>query len=328
VALAGQVRQRGAGYLIVYCNFMPDAALRAAGRVARVAVGIYVAGGLWAAMADPGDALDTKGGGVDVSYVIHAQAAINEGRLSEAIAYCDKAIAAHPAFIRAHFDRGRALLAAGRFAEPVVEFNTVIAAHPEYAMVYEFRGQAYLLQGKTDEAITDLNAAVSARVGVGPVRYADILLVRSLAWELAGRPEPAVADLEHGMKAINGNTFSDYHLLNDRCYIAAVAGLLDSAEESCEDSVARHARNEEVYDSFGLMDLKKHAWDKAIADYTQSLYYRPNLTYSLYGRGVAKRAKGDAAGAAADMAAAEANEPRIGEIMTRLGVSSAAPGGK
>jgi hypothetical protein len=69
-----------------------------------------------------------------------------------------------------------------------------------------------------------------------------------------------------------------------------------------------------------MVNLMTHNWDQAIADYTQALYYRPDLTTSLYGRGLAKRAKGDSAGAAADIAAAQQNEPHIADIMARLGL--------
>ena len=129
-------------------------------------------------------------------------------------------------------------------------------------------------------------------------------------------------DFDEAMKAVNGDFFNNYRMLNNRCYSAAVAGLLDSAQESCDASIQLHERNESVYDSRGLVDLKSGHWDAAIADYTKALYYRPEYALALYGRGLAKRAKGDAAGAAADMATAEKSEPAIAAIMTRLGVPS------
>jgi len=68
--------------------------------------------------------------------------------------------------------------------------------------------------------------------------------------------------------------------------------------------------------------LKSGHWDAAIADYNRSLYYRPEFTFALYGRGIAKRAKGDTAGAAADFADAQKNEPEIAAIMQRLTATS------
>jgi hypothetical protein len=59
-----------------------------------------------------------------------------------------------------------------------------------------------------------------------------------------------------------------------------------------------------VYDSRGFVELKRGLLDQAVSDYTKSLYYRPELSTSLYGRAVSRRARGDSAGAAADMKAA------------------------
>ena len=69
-----------------------------------------------------------------------------------------------------------------------------------------------------------------------------------------------------------------------------------------------------------LVYFKMRQWDKAIADYDRALRARPDLTLSLYGRGVARHAKGDRAGGDADIASATQGEPDIANVMTRLGV--------
>ena len=270
--------------------------------------------------ADPGDALDTGAGGIARRFRLHGLQSMENGRLTEAISYFDRAIALYPAFIRAHFDRARALLASGQNAAAIDEFTTVIAAHPEYPMVYSLRAEARLRAGDPTQAIADCNAAFKAPVGVGSIRGSFIFTIRSLAYEKLGRGAEAAADFADSMKVDNGDTFHDYKLLNSRCYVAAVVGLLESAQEACDESIARESRNIDVYDSRGFLDLKTQSWDRAIADYTQSLYYRPNLSYSLYGRALARRAKGDTAGAATDMQQATDAEPRIAAIMARLGV--------
>ena len=60
--------------------------------------------------------------------------------------------------------------------------------------------------------------------------------------------------------------------------------------------------------------------DKAIADYDAALRIRPKHANSLYGRGVAKRQKGDEAGGEADFAEAQAIRPSIVDEMSRYGV--------
>jgi tetratricopeptide (TPR) repeat protein len=59
--------------------------------------------------------------------------------------------------------------------------------------------------------------------------------------------------------------------------------------------------------------------DAAVADYDSALKYNPKRTIALYGRGLARRAKGDRTGGDADIAAARAIQPDIAEaILSRV----------
>jgi hypothetical protein len=60
--------------------------------------------------------------------------------------------------------------------------------------------------------------------------------------------------------------------------------------------------------------------DDAIKDYDAALKADPKIAESLYGRGIAKVRKGDAAGGNGDIAAAKALNPGIADMMDRLGV--------
>jgi hypothetical protein len=69
-----------------------------------------------------------------------------------------------------------------------------------------------------------------------------------------------------------------------------------------------------------LTYLKIGQWDSAIQDYSSALQHEPRLASSLYGRGLAKRKKGDAAAGKADMTAATAIDPNIASDFARYGV--------
>jgi tetratricopeptide (TPR) repeat protein len=60
--------------------------------------------------------------------------------------------------------------------------------------------------------------------------------------------------------------------------------------------------------------------DAAIADYDAALRIDPKIANALYGRGAAKRLKGDTAGSEADVAAAQAIKPNVADEMARYGV--------
>ena len=64
--------------------------------------------------------------------------------------------------------------------------------------------------------------------------------------------------------------------------------------------------------------LRRH--DAAIADYDVALKLNPKLAGSLYGRGLAKRRTGDAAGAEADIAAATALQANVAARFAGYGV--------
>ena len=69
-----------------------------------------------------------------------------------------------------------------------------------------------------------------------------------------------------------------------------------------------------------MVYLKLGEIDKALADYEAALAVNPRFANSLYGRGTVKQKKGDATGAAADMAAAAAVLPNIAQIWSTYGV--------
>jgi hypothetical protein len=58
----------------------------------------------------------------------------------------------------------------------------------------------------------------------------------------------------------------------------------------------------------------------ATADYDAALRINPRDPYSLFGRGIAKRMKGDLSGGDADIASAKETNTNIGEEMAKLGV--------
>jgi tetratricopeptide (TPR) repeat protein len=66
--------------------------------------------------------------------------------------------------------------------------------------------------------------------------------------------------------------------------------------------------------------MKMGLFDTAIDDYNSALRLDPKLASALYGRGLAKRKKGDKLGSDADMSAAKKIHAMIGEDFARYGV--------
>ena len=73
-------------------------------------------------------------------------------------------------------------------------------------------------------------------------------------------------------------------------------------------------------DSRGFVQLRLGKYDEAIADYDAALQIDPNKVASLYGRGMAKRRKGDYAAGNIDIAAAKAKKPTVTAEFARYGL--------
>jgi hypothetical protein len=139
---------------------------------------------------------------------------------------------------------------------------------------------------------------------------------RSITEQLQHQDVASLNDMEQMMKL---ETDHPYYILAKYCDVAGSAGLLDSAELTCGESIENNSHDIGQFDTLGLVHLRMKAWDKALADYNTALAKRPDLTVSLYGRGICRRARGDIAGGDADIAAATRDEPDIANIMRRLG---------
>ena len=269
------------------------------------------------------DELDTGCGGIALRHVMHSLHETHEGRVTSALAYAHAALAVYPHCISAYSALGQAHLESADNDAAVMDFTHVVNAYREYPVPYFDRGLAYLHGRHPLEAIADFNRAIKSKLFIAKFDAASMLARRSIALEMIGQNDLALADFTTAMKNIDSTT-GDYDVLDEHCFIATVVGLLDMAQLSCDESIARHSRNIRIYNARGYLDLKRGNWDQAIADYTQSLYDRSEFSESLYGRAIARQAKGDLAGAATDFQKAVAAEPKIASIMARYGIHARA----
>jgi tetratricopeptide (TPR) repeat protein len=277
------------------------------------------------AAAGPAPAYDSGGSGITYRYLEDGERAAYHGRYTEAIAQASKAITVMPDFAVAYVYRAVFYMDSGRFQDAESDLKRVAAMHPDAREVPLIRAQIAIETRQPAAAMAALAAAAAMPTAsvwhqqylISGVWSASVFyMYSSMAQEQAGHDNAALDDLD---RAMENETERPWYILSRHCYTAAVAGLLSMAELTCTEAISRNSHDLGEYDSLGLVHLKMKQWDKAIADYNQSLYYRSDLTLSVYGRGLAKRAKGDVAGGNADIAAATRDEPDIANIMTRLG---------
>ena len=110
--------------------------------------------------------------------------------------------------------------------------------------------------------------------------------------------------------------------LNDRCWVSAMLDEVKAALKDCDASLQAVPNYPEALDSRGMVNLKLGYYRKAIADYTAALsqFHGPKRAGALYGRGIAKRRIGNAAGAKSDIEAAKAFNPAIASEFAGYGI--------
>ena len=140
---------------------------------------------------------------------------------------------------------------------------------------------------------------------------------RGAAYVGRGDYRRAIDDYGEALKRTPGDPI----LWNGRCHFRAVVGDLQAALADCNESLRLQPAMVSV-GTRGLVLLKLGRFDEAIAEYDAGLKIFANSALSLYGRGVAKRKKGDVAGGDADIAAAKAMRGDVADWHAKWGVSA------
>ena len=110
--------------------------------------------------------------------------------------------------------------------------------------------------------------------------------------------------------------------LDDRCWVLAMLDEVQAALKDCDASLQAAPNFADALDSRGFVNLKLGFYQKAIADYSAALsqFRGAKRATALYGRGIAKRRSGNAAGAKSDIDAAKAIKSTIADEFASYGI--------
>lgn len=197
--------------------------------------------------------------------------------------------------------RGDAYRRAGLYDQALADMNKALALDPNDSDAYVDRGNVYKNKGQYDLALHDYDQAIRLDPNSATAFYdrGDFFLDRR-------QYDRAIQDDDQAIRLK-----PDYaSAFDNRCFGRAVLGRLPQALADCNEAV-RLAATANHYDSRAFVYLKMKNYAAAIADYDSALQLDPKLDSSLYGRGLAKRMKGDRAGGDADIHSAEAITPDI-----------------
>jgi tetratricopeptide (TPR) repeat protein/predicted aspartyl protease len=271
------------------------------------------------AVDDKGEALDmtdTAGEPADAAgYSQRGAVFLTHGKLDEALADFDRAVALAPDTPQYLLQRARAHLAKRQILLASGDLDKAIALAPSDPEARLLRAPLRLAAKDPTGALADLDAADQALAASSDARL-------RLAGFYAGaeRHDRAVANYDQWLK---------YHpddpdratAFNGRCWGRAVLNSeLGYALNDCNAALKLRPNAAAYLDSRALVRLRRGELDKALADYDAAIAAKPREAWTLYSRGLVERRLGKVEQADADRALALSINPRVGERAKRYGL--------
>ena len=268
------------------------------------------------------------------------------------------AAAAHPADEPADADayarRGAAFLGRRDFEHAIADFTRASELNPNEAGYWYQRGMAHWQNKQPIPALSDFDRALelnsnylAARISRAQMRLGHQDMVDAVAdldaadrvaakqddarfmlahlYQQADLPARAVAQLDLWI-ANHPDDSKMIDALHGRCRLRALQG--EELAKGLTDCNAAYRLSDKsnpataaILESRGLVRLRLGDYDKAIADYDESLKLAPKDAGSMYGRGVAKIRKQKTADGEADLARARALSGTVADEFKRHGIA-------
>lgn len=230
-----------------------------------------------------------------------------------AIADMDKAILKQPSADH-YFRRGwlHHVLGDAKSARADAEAGLALDSESNYGinLLATIRSEA----GERDAAV----AMLDERIEAGGKDKFEFQMAKAMALGEAGEIDEGAALYDEVIAANPSNPVA----LNSRCWFRGTMKVaLDGALKDCTKAIEL-AENPAAYlDSRAMVYFRLERMDEALADLEAALETSPELSSSLYLRGVIRKRRGDAAGAAEDLAAARLISPQIEKRFGRWGIN-------
>jgi tetratricopeptide (TPR) repeat protein/transglutaminase-like putative cysteine protease len=255
------------------------------------------------------DAVVRANAGNPLAYVAAARICRSLGRDAEAMHSLERSLAVKPTanayLTRASYTRNT------DFAATRADIDAALRLEPRSLPALFMLASIQSDNSEFDGALATLEKAVSI-YGETP----KLLTLRGIARAKNHQQDLAQKDFVDARRKA-----TEPDAMNDLCWSMATAGVaLETALDTCEAAIALRPTEPEFLDSRGFVLLRLGRYDDAIASYDTALNIRPRLGMSLYGRGLAKRLKGDRLGGDADMNLALVLDGHVAGIFAQYGL--------
>jgi tetratricopeptide (TPR) repeat protein len=242
-------------------------------------------------------------------YDSYAELLLKMGRFEDSIAQYRKALEINSTFTNAHQGIAMDLMQLGKTNEAASELETMekkSRTDGERRTALLALTVLHVDGGKLARALQDVDRqyALGEKTGDVPAMAADCNLKGNILLEM-GRPDPAKAEFEHGVKLIEGSTLAPENKANarlilhfDLARVALAKNDLAAAKREADEyrTGASNSKNPAQrrfpHELDGVIALSQKDYDKAISELQQANLQNPQNLYRL---GVAYRGKGDEA---------------------------------
>jgi tetratricopeptide (TPR) repeat protein len=235
--------------------------------------------------------------------ILRGNAYTSVGEHGRALADLDRAAALDPDNPRAFMVRGLVNARLGDMPRAFADYNRALSVDPKYVDALVNRAAIYSMQGSSEKALADLDQAVALQPNHALAYYN-----RGYAHFARQDYEQAIADYTRAIEADARMSWA----FNNRCLTRMIAGRdLAEALSDCDEALKLQPDNVETRETRGFVYLKLGEEEIALREYDAALRSNPDRPVALYGRGLARIAKGDVRNGESDKAAARALLPGI-----------------
>lgn len=270
-----------------------------------------------ATSAQPGEDAPTDADGFRRRGMAYAAMRQFDRALADLTRACELA----PKDAETHYDRALVYLRSGQFKLSLQDLDTAITLQPDDTDSRLVR--AHLLLSHPDayptaapEIKSDLDTV--ARLAAPD---ANIHIQLGQLYGRLGDYPTAIDQIDQWLShhSLPGDQIAG---LNARCWSRAAANSdLQKALEDCNHALNMASDDLGLHDSRGLVYLRLGRLDDAIHDYDFAIHANPNLSTSLYGRGLAQLRLGEKAQGQADLAAAEKLDKGVAPFFAKMGLA-------
>jgi tetratricopeptide (TPR) repeat protein len=234
---------------------------------------------------------------------------LKEGRVDEAIAFCQKALEIKPDLVRAHNNLGNALSQKGRVDEAIAHYQEALEINPDNVEIHINLGNALVQKGGVDEAIAQYQEALEIKPDSAESHYN-----LGNAFLQKGKEDEAISHFQSALQIKPDYAIAHYNL----AIVLQQRGRVDEAITHYQEALEINPDYVDAHVNLGNALSQKGRVDEAITQYQKALQSKPDNAKAENNLGNALLQKGSVGGAIAHFQKALELEPAQPAVQNNL----------